>query len=452
MDFLKAAMISSKQKLGQTSVNTSSSGIKRKAENEIDATSASSSVAVSEEPSKRFKSRGELESERLAKLAKEKEERIKARRAAANDDTDYDKSKNSKAADAAAAASSSSTAAAAPSVASSASSISAPSELMMINANEVKRRLRSYSEPITLFGETDMERFQRLKQFELVQHEKLTSSHGRKNVFAEILQQDVNREIQEAMERDMEEARNIQLLTDEADAKNEKNAAGTSSTTDAASSSSAAAASTDSTTIGSSPTGDADDEAAQIDETGKIVKSSTSGNKKMDYRGKQLTRDDFATSEEFILYFFKRMLSEWENELDARPKEVRLSERGKMASATQKQTRQFIKPLFKLLKTHTTPSDVLKACEKMCISCLNKEYNLADEAYLTMAIGNAAWPMGVTMVSIHERAGRTKIFSQQVAHVLNDETQRKYIQSVKRLMTYCQEHYPPDYLIPEQKA
>ena len=45
-----------------------------------------------------------------------------------------------------------------------------------------------------------------------------------------------------------------------------------------------------------------------------------------------------------------------------------------------------------------------------------------------MAIGNAPWPIGVTMVGIHARTGREKIFARNVAHVLNDETQRKYIQ------------------------
>ena len=32
------------------------------------------------------------------------------------------------------------------------------------------------------------------------------------------------------------------------------------------------------------------------------------------------------------------------------------------------------------------------------------------------------------MVGIHARTGREKIFARNVAHVLNDETQRKYIQ------------------------
>ena len=64
-----------------------------------------------------------------------------------------------------------------------------------------------------------------------------------------------------------------------------------------------------------------------------------------------------------------------------------------------------------------------------CHGCVYIPLSLqANDAYLSMAIGNAPWPIGVTMVGIHARTGREKIFSQQIAHVLNDETQRKYIQ------------------------
>lgn len=65
-------------------------------------------------------------------------------------------------------------------------------------------------------------------------------------------------------------------------------------------------------------------------------------------------------------------------------------------------------------------------------ACFNNQFSLqANDAYLQMAIGNAPWPIGVTMVGIHARTGREKIFSKHVAHVLNDETQRKYIQVSK---------------------
>jgi pre-mRNA-splicing factor 18 len=61
---------------------------------------------------------------------------------------------------------------------------------------------------------------------------------------------------------------------------------------------------------------------------------------------------------------------------------------------------------------------------------------------LRTAIGNAAWPIGLTMVGIHERAGREKISSSKVAHVMNNELQRKYLTSVKRLMTFAQSKRP----------
>ena len=40
-----------------------------------------------------------------------------------------------------------------------------------------------------------------------------------------------------------------------------------------------------------------------------------------------------------------------------------------------------------------------------------KEYVRANDIYMSLCIGNAPWPMGVTMVGIHERSGRSKIFS-----------------------------------------
>jgi len=438
MDFLKAALQSSKQK----SSGGATAGWKRKPEDEAQTTTgATSSTTNAEEPgAKRFKTRGEIEAERQAKLQAEKEERIRARRAAAAAAEQGDKRGDGAASSAASSAAASSAAAGASSsatpAASSPSASSNGEDAGMISAAEVKRRLRSYSEPITLFGETDSARFQRLKLFELVQHERATSSHGHKNLFAQILQQDVESEIKDAMMRDMEEQRKGQQAVDAEEA-------------DASAAAAAAAGGVSTAAASASSSDGAAAEGAEIDETGKVVKASSSsgggGSGKVDYRGRDLSRSDFDSSEEFCLYFFKRLLAEWETELECRPKEVRMSAHGKMASATQKQTRQFIKPLFKLLKTRTCPSDILKACERMATSCLNRQYAQADEAYLTMAIGNAAWPLGVTMVSIHERAGRTKIFSQQVAHVLNDETQRKYIQSVKRLMTYCQDHYPAPY-------
>ena len=85
---------------------------------------------------------------------------------------------------------------------------------------------------------------------------------------------------------------------------------------------------------------------------------------------------------------------------------------------------------------------ILNPLSDVMMHCKARDYAKADNSYLLLAIGKAAWPMGVTSVGIHERAAREKISTGETAHVLNDEKQRKYIQSVKRLITYSQKKWP----------
>jgi hypothetical protein len=77
----------------------------------------------------------------------------------------------------------------------------------------------------------------------------------------------------------------------------------------------------------------------------------------------------------------------------------------------------------------------------------------ADSTRLTrcarrLAIGNAPWPIGVTSVGIHERSAREKIShvmnTSGQAHIMNDEATRKYLQGLKRLISFVQRAYPTD--------
>jgi len=77
------------------------------------------------------------------------------------------------------------------------------------------------------------------------------------------------------------------------------------------------------------------------------------------------------------------------------------------------------------------PLDVVKHLAEIVYYMQIRSYQKANDSYLRMSIGNAAWPIGVTSVGIHERSAREKI-TDNVAHVLNDEISRKYIQAVKR--------------------
>nr|AAW26908.1 SJCHGC02509 protein [Schistosoma japonicum] len=89
-------------------------------------------------------------------------------------------------------------------------------------------------------------------------------------------------------------------------------------------------------------------------------------------------------------------------------------------------------------------NDILNSLVKIMVLMIDRNYLKANDAYLELAIGNAPWPLGVTNHGIHSRTAQEKIYAKNVAHVLNDETQRKYIQAIKRLMTQCQKFFPSD--------
>jgi pre-mRNA-splicing factor 18 len=74
-----------------------------------------------------------------------------------------------------------------------------------------------------------------------------------------------------------------------------------------------------------------------------------------------------------------------------------------------------------------------------------KRYVHANDAYLRLSIGKAAWPIGVTMVGIHERSAREKLNeNENAAHIMSDEVTRKMLQGIKRCLSFAQTRWPPE--------
>ncbi|THG99731.1 hypothetical protein EW026_g2657 [Hermanssonia centrifuga] len=112
-----------------------------------------------------------------------------------------------------------------------------------------------------------------------------------------------------------------------------------------------------------------------------------------------------------IYYALKRTLKEWEEWMDDRPEHVKRTTQGKLAAATQRQSAEYLKPLFKLLRSRSLPADMLARVSEIVHYMQKRQYQRANDSYLRLSIGNAPWPIGVTMVGIHERSAREKIFS-----------------------------------------
>jgi len=250
-----------------------------------------------------------------------------------------------------------------------------------ISQDEVIKRLRSHGEPIRYFGETDQERIVRLRHLEAAEEK----TEGQQNEFMHAME-DTDRILDlEALKK--------QAGFDDEDKKNKKKK-----------------------------------DYSDVDTT--LISL-------------ELIQKDIDKACFLINVYFKRLLDEWEDDLNKRSEEVKRSYKGKRDAAIQKQTRDYLKPFFKELKHKTLQADVLARVSEIAQFMQEREYMKANESYLQLSIGNAPWPIGVTMVGIHERSAREKIFASQVAHVLNDESQRKWIQSIKRIMTWAQDKYKP---------
>ncbi|NXS28049.1 PRP18 factor, partial [Pomatostomus ruficeps] len=254
-----------------------------------------------------------------------------------------------------------------------------------LSRQEVIRRLQEMGEPISLFGETDYDAFQRLRKIE-------------------ILAPEVNKGVRNDLKAALDKI-DQQYLNE---------------------------------IVGGQEAGDDDsqNDLKVHEETTKI--------EELKGWGESLGRGDDHYDMDIITKFLKFLLGVWAKELNAREDYVKQGVQGKLNSATQKQTESYLRPFFRKLRKRTLPADIKESVTDIIKFMLQREYGKANNAYLQMAIGNAPWPIGVTMVGIYARTGWEKIFSKHVAHVLNDETQRKYIQGLKRLMTICQKHFPTD--------
>ncbi|XP_045479237.1 pre-mRNA-splicing factor 18 [Harmonia axyridis] len=253
----------------------------------------------------------------------------------------------------------------------------------LLPRQEVITRLRDREEPILLFGETELDAFKRLRKDELLEPE----ARGFRNDF------------QEAMEKVDQDY--LQDLLKNAKDEDQKK-----------------------------PSGSKEQKCLSHEEIVELSKKMGRGNRE----------HDMTT----IVHFINLILKLWNDQLQNRMTEEKMGTKGKLQRATYTQTQVYLKPLLRKLKSFSLPDDILDSLTEIVVHLLNRNYLKASGAYLQMAIGNAPWPIGVTMVGIHARTGREKIFSKNVAHVMNDETQRKYIQALKRLMTKCQEYFPTD--------
>ncbi|CAL9064664.1 unnamed protein product [Musa banksii] len=113
--------------------------------------------------------------------------------------------------------------------------------------------------------------------------------------------------------------------------------------------------------------------------------------------------------EDKILVFFSKLLSEWGQEVEEMPEAEKRTAKGKFVVATFNQCARYLKPMFRMCGKKILPGDVRQALVKVVQRCMKRDYLAAMDEYIRLAISNAPWPIGVTMVGIHESSAHEKI-------------------------------------------
>ncbi|KAF7503099.1 hypothetical protein GJ744_004308 [Endocarpon pusillum] len=143
--------------------------------------------------------------------------------------------------------------------------------------------------------------------------------------------------------------------------------------------------------------------------------------------------------------YFTLLLTEWSRDLSHRDLATKESHQGRLASNNLTQTITNLTPLFRKFESQDLPDSVLTPICAIVRDAQQRRYVAANDGYLRLSIGKAAWPIGVTMVGIHERSAREKLHeSDKQAHIMSDEVTRKYLQAIKRCLSYAQTRWPPE--------
>ncbi|KAL9123459.1 MAG: hypothetical protein Q9217_007100 [Psora testacea] len=143
--------------------------------------------------------------------------------------------------------------------------------------------------------------------------------------------------------------------------------------------------------------------------------------------------------------YFNMLLSEWRTALSQRSPSIKESSQGRQAESTMLQSLTNMRPLFHKFEQANLSDAILAPLLEIVAAAQERRYVDANDGYLRLSIGKAAWPIGVTMVGIHERSAREKLHESDKggAHIMSDEPTRKFLQSIKRCLSFAQVRWPP---------
>lgn len=331
-----------------------------------------------------------------------------------------------------------------------------------LSLSEVVDRLREMGFPITLFGETDMQRYKRLRRLEKEAHD------GKQNPDVLMLEQ-VNESQRLAVQDQKDGEAEAAEDQDEDDEDEEDGAEQAPAAADDKSDSedeaepAAADDKSDSEDEGDAAEpkaaddkSDSEDEAAAAKQMPTERQMIVEGTIERDKIPEAPEADVEVNTElmdkcDFIRSWARKSLKAWEKELSELPDEEKKTSKVKQQVAAHRQVRRDVRPLQRRLKMYIMEEWLLDKIHNIVQNADAREYRMASEAYLDLSIGKAAWPVGIgcggsmlmeDAIGLHDKFNRNHQVK-DIAFALNDDVTRKFVQALKRLMNVAQRHWPP---------
>jgi len=286
-------------------------------------------------------------------------------------------------------------------------------EVSRAHRESTQRRLRELGQPATFFAETDAQRWDRLQRCELARDQDVLAD-GSTNVM-QILDR--------RQQREREAAGGIRGM-DIVDVEDAEFAA------------------LEGTVSRHEPDVE-QDSASEEEASGPRLAAVLGQQSERDKEAEEAQKKLDEASHE-VTSWIRSMLRAWEADLTTRAPMEEKHQVFKAEKAQYRQSKQYLKPLRRALRDGEVDAGVIFSLAEIAKDSGQRRYRAAKEAYMRLAIGNHPWPMGVTFVTFHDRAARHKIGEGAQAHVLDDETTRKYVQMVKRLVTFAERRWPID--------
>jgi len=307
-----------------------------------------------------------------------------------------------------------------------------------VGVEEVIDRLREMLQPITLFGETNMQRYKRLRKLEKESHE------GKKNpdmLMLEQHQHEVQRQEEvkaaalaaayQAKENagnvgtDQEEEEKSEAEEEEAEEEEEDQ--------------------------------EEEREEAKAEQTNQQVGGEGVVPERPQEPPEEAEEEKQVATEimdkcDAIRSWVRKSLKAWEKELAERGDDEKSKAATKVEMAQHRQARRDVRPLQKRLRVYRLDDFMLEKVGNIVELAAAREYRQASEAYLDLSIGRAAWPVGIgcggsmlmeDAIGLHDKFNRNNQVK-DIAFALNDDVARKYVQALKRLMTVAQRYWPAD--------